>query len=401
MPPTKLNPNQVPSVAGTASGIFPPGTTLQYLRGDNHWATLPTTLPASDVYAWAKAATKPTYTYTEVGAAPAGAIAGLQQFMDNILYVSAGFTADGVHSFTTIATAITAWTTGKVILLAPETFSENVTLASAGMVLIGMSKYNTIIGNLTITGKDCYVKEITVSGDFENTCTNSYLYYKYSLIEDSILSGNVSIGNISVENTYGIHFFNCGLNGSSKTLLVNVTFDGQLLLFESCMIFSADPQYNLNIYKGWIRFHSCSQTRWYDFKYISATEFMHVDFFNCNFIWFHHEIETNLTNPNISVFYAVDSGLYKRGAFAGSWTFQGAFELDIIRCSWFYPNIVWNSTANSRITDVTGLGYASASTITGTGFNNLYIQGSRFYCTAPNLPIGHDVDNQWEAFLDG
>jgi hypothetical protein len=29
--------------------------------------TLPTTLPASDVYAWAKAATKPTYTATEVG----------------------------------------------------------------------------------------------------------------------------------------------------------------------------------------------------------------------------------------------------------------------------------------------------------------------------------------------
>lgn len=37
--------------------------------------TLPTTLPASDVYAWAKAATKPTYTYTEVGAQPAGTYA--------------------------------------------------------------------------------------------------------------------------------------------------------------------------------------------------------------------------------------------------------------------------------------------------------------------------------------
>jgi len=35
--------------------------------------TIPTTLPASDVYAWAKAATKPAYTYTEVGAEPANA----------------------------------------------------------------------------------------------------------------------------------------------------------------------------------------------------------------------------------------------------------------------------------------------------------------------------------------
>ena len=31
----------------------------------------PTSMPASDVYSWAKASTKPTYTYSEVGAAPA------------------------------------------------------------------------------------------------------------------------------------------------------------------------------------------------------------------------------------------------------------------------------------------------------------------------------------------
>jgi len=34
--------------------------------------SIPTTLPASDVYAWAKASVKPTYTYTEVGAQVAG-----------------------------------------------------------------------------------------------------------------------------------------------------------------------------------------------------------------------------------------------------------------------------------------------------------------------------------------
>jgi hypothetical protein len=43
------------------------GTSLQYWRGDKSWQTLPTTLPASDVYAWAKNATKPTYTKSEVG----------------------------------------------------------------------------------------------------------------------------------------------------------------------------------------------------------------------------------------------------------------------------------------------------------------------------------------------
>lgn len=32
---------------------------------------MPTSLPASDVYSWAKASSKPTYTASEVGAAPA------------------------------------------------------------------------------------------------------------------------------------------------------------------------------------------------------------------------------------------------------------------------------------------------------------------------------------------
>jgi hypothetical protein len=43
------------------------GTTSQYYRGDKTWVEFPTSMPASDVYAWAKAAVKPTYNKTEVG----------------------------------------------------------------------------------------------------------------------------------------------------------------------------------------------------------------------------------------------------------------------------------------------------------------------------------------------
>lgn len=48
------------------------GTTAQYFRGDMSLATFPTSLPASDVSSWAKAATKPGYSYAEVGAAASG-----------------------------------------------------------------------------------------------------------------------------------------------------------------------------------------------------------------------------------------------------------------------------------------------------------------------------------------
>lgn len=76
--------NHVPTVGTANNAIF--------LRNDNTWQTVtpanigaaveshahvkaditdfPTSMPASDVSAWAKAATKPSYTYSEIGAAP-------------------------------------------------------------------------------------------------------------------------------------------------------------------------------------------------------------------------------------------------------------------------------------------------------------------------------------------
>ena len=43
------------------------GTTAQYFRGDMSLAAFPTSLPASDVSAWAKAETKPSYVASEIG----------------------------------------------------------------------------------------------------------------------------------------------------------------------------------------------------------------------------------------------------------------------------------------------------------------------------------------------
>jgi hypothetical protein len=46
MSQTKLNPSQIPVVA-LAGGLYPPGTTGQYWRGDNSWQTLPTISPSA------------------------------------------------------------------------------------------------------------------------------------------------------------------------------------------------------------------------------------------------------------------------------------------------------------------------------------------------------------------
>lgn len=56
---------------GTIYGATTAGTSGQYLKsngsGAPSWTNFPSSLPASDVSAWAKAASKPSYTYSEVG----------------------------------------------------------------------------------------------------------------------------------------------------------------------------------------------------------------------------------------------------------------------------------------------------------------------------------------------
>lgn len=73
--------NSLPSSAAEGSVGFEPSSKTIKLKTSSGWevfgAANPTSLPASDVYAWAKAATKPTYTYSEVGAQPAGSYATL------------------------------------------------------------------------------------------------------------------------------------------------------------------------------------------------------------------------------------------------------------------------------------------------------------------------------------
>lgn len=365
---TKLNPNQVP-LAGAASGIYPAGTNLQFWRGDNSWQSISTIT------------------------------AGLQQFMDNILYVSAGFTADGVHSFTTIASAVAAWTTGKVIFLAPETFSENVTLSSAGMNIIGVSKTNSIIGNLSITGKDCYIRELNVSGDLEILCSDSFTPTKWIELSNCIFSGNVSIGTSVSQSLYKTRFFNCNINGASKNLIINIfASDLSLVFYNTDILSTSGNNYTLSIYQGQVYFNNCPYCYFNNLNYYNLSTYGSLQFYHCK-IWIRIDFVTQTTNTLQSVLYVEESVLLKSGAYSGNWTFNGLFEFNVMRSSMFYANIVFNSTANSRFVNVEALA-TSSNTITGTGLSHLYIKKSSFGIAVPN-GLGGDKDNLWEDFIDG
>lgn len=64
--------NNDPNFATTIMAIINGKADRSHTHSKSQITDFPSSMPASDVYAWAKAAAKPTYTYSEVGAAAAG-----------------------------------------------------------------------------------------------------------------------------------------------------------------------------------------------------------------------------------------------------------------------------------------------------------------------------------------
>ena len=84
-------------------------STLEYLEEvktdlENEIANIniPTTLPASDVYAWAKASTKPTYTASEVGALASNGTAVNASKVANALTISLNGVSQGAYNGSTV-----------------------------------------------------------------------------------------------------------------------------------------------------------------------------------------------------------------------------------------------------------------------------------------------------------
>lgn len=89
---TLANQTDLQNALNAKEGSISAGTAAQYWRGDKTWATMPTSLPASDVYAWAKANVKPTYTKSEVG------LGNVDNTADANKSVSNADTVDGWHA---------------------------------------------------------------------------------------------------------------------------------------------------------------------------------------------------------------------------------------------------------------------------------------------------------------
>ena len=149
----------------THTDIYEPvisiGTSVQYLRGDKTWQNMPTSLPASDVSAWAKAAVKPTYTAAEVGALPTsggaltGALTAIRETKVAMAANAIDLTAGNLFT-KTISTATTFTVSGALASGNANSFMLELTNAGAYTITwwAGVKWPGGVAPTLTASGVD-------------------------------------------------------------------------------------------------------------------------------------------------------------------------------------------------------------------------------------------------------
>ena len=314
----------------------------------------------------------------------------------NVLYVSATAT-----KYKTIAHAVGDWATSKIVLLAPETFTEDVIISEDFTLLVGMQQEGSIIdGSLTISGKDVIVENLTISGDLIITCTDTWDWFKWITIRNCTIKGNIYFGTASTRLKYQALLFNCRINPSedyipaAHTIYVygDSTHLGRDKIINSISYAASDIVLN----NGKLQYANCEKIVIGTITYEGSSGDSWFGFTNCEV-----QLTGAITNNKISPDYAILVFRWSRivrDSSLTSLTFTNLFELDVMTCEWQMPDLVFDSTANSRLTRVIQLGYGSTSTISGTGLANLYCQDSDFACAAP-AGLGEN-SSRWNIFID-
>jgi len=305
------------------------------------------------------------------------------------------------RQYTSIQSAITSASYGDIILVYPGTYSENVVFyaSDSGKSLVALDRNTTTIDSLKIYGKDVSVSNIAVSGVLKVLSQNTFSYPKTINLYNNKFLGDSYFGTADSSLKYAVKVFNCLFAyDTSKQIMINN---------------GSGEEYSINIYNSEIPKMKLravgGRGNWYYsslglslLEYVTANTTTNINFENCD-----SNIDSVITLLGNTLAYHIfvvrggSTGNYLAsvGTTNSTWTISGLFELDILDSRFYYPNIVFNSTANSRFMHVRGHGYNNANTITGTGLSKLYIQGSMFKC-APPSGLGNNVLNVWYAFVD-
>lgn len=301
------------------------------------------------------------------------------------------------EKYHTVQSAIDDWQVGHIILLAPEYFNESVTLSDSGMTFIGSGR-GTVISSITISNVDIQISDMTIK-DFTSVCTIAYAWNKNpNIIENCYITGNINNGTTSIQDKYKLIIKDSHIFSKDKILYNNSSNSEFALVNTEILPLSSDANERISfiIDNGRVSFENCSLF-FVDSIYYGHTDTYGSSIFMINSFGFITTIKPTGNTDYWEVLVCRNSELVFDDT--KNITIEGKFEFDIQNSEIKIPNIIYNSTASSRISHSTQLGYQSTSTISGSALNNLYINHSIFHFAAP-IGLGEDNYNSWEAFID-
>ena len=207
--PTKLSDftNDVgfSTTTGTVTGVKVGSTSYSPSSGVVSLPAYPTSLPASDVYAWAKASSKPSYIYSEVGAAAAdhthsNYLTGITKAMvtDALGYTpysNKGGTVSGSINCTATITAVNFLSENKGVYINNNTLQLGNDNNLGGILDIYKNSYkNRLVANTSLTSAaTIYLPD--KSGTL--TLTSSDIRLKEN-IKDTTVNGLETINKIKI-----------------------------------------------------------------------------------------------------------------------------------------------------------------------------------------------------------
>jgi hypothetical protein len=223
----------------TKEPIITAGTTSQYIRGDKTLGTMPTSLPASDVYTWAKASVKPSYTFSEIGTKPT-TLSGYG-ITDAVASSHVGATGAAHGAATTSANGFMS-STDKTKLDGIAAGANNYVLPTASATVIGGIKIGTnlsIDANGVVSANDPSVDwseiqnkpdpVITLAGDLSGSVTLTDLAsgtLTATIAANSVALGTDTTGNYVAGNTAGTGIAVTGTAGEGWSPTISLATAG-------------------------------------------------------------------------------------------------------------------------------------------------------------------------------
>lgn len=310
--------------------------------------------------------------------------------------------------YTTIQSAISAATYGSIVLVYPGTYAGNVTIADSGITVVGLNPYSTIVtGTFTVTAKKTRIEGLRFDSTFTHNSQYLYSLHEWNQYERCIFASDVFLGTATMENIYGYDFFECNFVGYSDTLYVNQTGNWQAhTVIRGGYMMSEEAfdtygkGYNLVLKSGaYLRFKGCSDLSFESIYYDCADSTIVLEFDKCRTVLIGSGTFTAVNNGTNFAVLSMNYGLIGNWGHSTAWTFSGRFEVDFRWVSLTIPDIIWNSTAQSRWEWCEQRPFGSTATLTGTGLNKLHISNSIFKMDAPS-GLATNRGNGWVQWID-